>query len=217
MRDFHWTFGIWLTCLLYLFASAASWRLAEIVRRTIGNPGQRERTIWVMEGILLLALALSTATNGFGQLTTLFRAIAMDGGWYASRAPAQTHLIVLLLGAFVLAAVVSLYWARAVAPAALLVLLASLLLAAFVLVRAVSLHAVDRIVFARIAGVTVSSIVEAGGTGTILVLILWRAVMLRRPVNHIRSGSLPERKRAGLTLGEGGKQKTARRRSLRSD
>jgi hypothetical protein len=38
-----------------------------------------------------------------------------------------------------------------------------LLLITFILVRAVSLHAVDQMVFTRIAGVTVSSIVEAAG------------------------------------------------------
>jgi hypothetical protein len=178
MSDFHWTLGIWLTFLLYGFASVASWRVAEIVRRTIGYGGLRERTFWQLEAILFLALAANAAINGLGGLTALFRATAMDGGWYAGRTPVQTHLIVLLFGAFVVAAAVSLYWARSVSRPALLALLVSLLLVTFILVRAVSLHAVDQIIFARILGVTFSSMIEAGGIATLFVLVFWRRAQL---------------------------------------
>ena len=174
MGDFHWTFGSWLMFLLYIFASVSGWRLAEIVRRTIGCRTLRERTIWQMESILVFALAANTAVNGLGRLTALFRTTAMAGGWYANRAPIQTHLIGLLLGAFVITAAVSLYWARVVSRPALLALLVSLLLITFILVRAVSLHAVDQIIFMRILGVTFSSMIEAGSIATILVLIFWR-------------------------------------------
>ena len=63
MGDFHWTLGICLTFLLYVFASVASWRLAKMVGWTTGYPGLRERTIWQMEAILVLALAANTAVN----------------------------------------------------------------------------------------------------------------------------------------------------------
>jgi hypothetical protein len=53
-------------------------------------------------------------------------------------------------------------------------MLVSLLLISFVVVRAVSLHAVDQIIFARILGVTFSSMIEAGGIAILLVLIFWR-------------------------------------------
>src|SRR5438477_2612193 len=174
MGDFHWTLGICLTFLLYVFASVASWRLAKMVGWTTGYPGLRERTIWQMEAILVLALAANTAVNALGRLTALFRTTAMAGGWYATRGPVQTHLIGLLLAAFVLAAAVSLYSARAVSRPALLALLVSLLLITFILARAVSLHAVDQIIFVRIFGVTVSSMIEVSGIATILVLTFWR-------------------------------------------
>src|SRR5258708_21414851 len=110
MGDFHWTFGSWLMFLLYIFASVSGWRLAEIVRRTIGYRTLRERTIWQMESILVLTLAANTAVNGLGRLTALFRTTAMAVAWYANRAPIQTHFIGLLLGAFVITAALAPDW-----------------------------------------------------------------------------------------------------------
>jgi hypothetical protein len=124
----------------------------------------------------VLRISINIVAHGLGRTTALLRTTAMAGGWYASRVPAQTHLIGLLLGAFVVSAAASLYWARAVSRPALLALLVSLLLITFILVRAVSLHAVDQRIFARILGVTFSSMIEAGGIATILVLIFWRRV-----------------------------------------
>jgi len=57
---------------------------------------------------------------------------------------------------------------------AALSLVVSFLQTMFVLVRAVSLHAMDQILYARIVGVTLSSMIEAGGIFVILVLMLWR-------------------------------------------
>ena len=180
MRDIHWTLGVFLTSLLYLFAAVASWRLIETVRRSVGFAGSRERTIWLIEAVVLFALAISTAINGPGLATETFRAIAMDDGWYVLRGSAQGRLIALALGVFAITAIVSLYWSRSVALPASLALLASMLLISFIVVRTISLHAVDRVVFMRIAGITVSSIVEAAGIVVILMLVFWRTAMLRR-------------------------------------
>ena len=136
----------------------------------------RERTIWQIESILLLILAANTALDGLGRLTAFFRATAMAGGWYASRAPDQARLIVALLTVLVVAAAIAIFWAHAVSRSALFALLMSLLLVTFVLVRAVSLHAVDQIIFARFFGVTLSTMIEAGSVAAILALISLRRV-----------------------------------------
>ena len=175
MSDFHWIIGISLTLALYVFASVSSWRLADIVW-TMDCRAFRERTIWQLESILLLILAANTALDGLGRLTTFFRAAAMTGGWYASRAPDQARLIVALLAVLVVAAASTNYWAHAVSRPALFALLMSLLLITFVLVRAVSLHAVDQIIFARFFGVTLSTMIEAGSVAAILALIGLRRV-----------------------------------------
>lgn len=180
VRDIHWTVGVLLTFLLYIIASVASWRLVETVRRSVGFAGSRERTIWLIEAIVLFALAVSTAINAPGLATETLRAIAMDDGWYALRGNAQGQLIATLIGAFAVAAIVSVYWSRSAALPASLALLASMLLITFIVIRAISLHAVDQLVFMRIAGVTISSIFEAAGIIVILMLVLWRTVMLRR-------------------------------------
>lgn len=179
MRDIHWTLGVFLTFLLYLFAAVASWRLVEIVRRSVGSAGSRERTIWLIEAVILFALAVNTAINGPALATETFRAMAMDDGWYALRGAAQGRVIALALGAFAITAIVSVYWSRSAALAASLALLVAMLLITFIVVRAISLHAVDRVVFMRVAGVTVSSIVEAAGIVVILILALWRTARLR--------------------------------------
>ncbi len=180
MRDIHWTLGVFLTFLLYLFAAVASWRLIETVRRSVGFAGSRERTIWLIEAVVLFGLAISTAINAPGLVTETFRTIAMDDGWYVLRGFAQGRLIALALGVFAITAIVSLYWSRSVALPASLALLASMLLISFIVVRTISLHAVDRVVFTRIAGITISSVVEAAGIVVILMLVLWRTAMLRR-------------------------------------
>src|SRR5258708_34739860 len=97
MGDFHWTFGSWLMFLLYIFASVSGWRLAEIVRRTIGCRTLRERTLWPKESILAFALAANTAGNGLGLLTALFATTAMARGLYANRPPIPNHSIGLIL------------------------------------------------------------------------------------------------------------------------
>jgi len=98
----------------------------------------------------------------------------MTSGWYLERGPAQLLMILTLLVAFVLAATGGLYWARGTSSPAALSLVVSFLQTMFVLVRAVSLHAMDQILYARIVGVTLSSMIEAGGIFVILVLMLWR-------------------------------------------
>jgi hypothetical protein len=180
VRDIHWTLGILLTFLLYVFAAVASWRLVDTVRRSVGFAGSRERSIWLVIAVVLFALAVSTAINAPALATETLRAIAIDDGWYAFRGSAQVQLIALSLGALAVLAVVSMYWSRSAALPASLALLASMLLIAFIVVRAISLHAIDRIMFARVAGVTISSMTEATGIFVILILILWRTATLRQ-------------------------------------
>jgi hypothetical protein len=146
----------------------------------VGFAGSRERTIWLLESALLFSLAISTAINAPALVTETFRSIAMDDGWYVLRGSGQVRLISISLGAFAIAAIASVFWSRSAAFQASLVLLASLVLIAFIVVRAISLHAIDRIVFARIAGVTISSIVEGAGIIAILMLALWRTMTLHR-------------------------------------
>ena len=119
--------------------------------------------------------------NAPGRLTALMRSMASDEGWYALRDQVQSQFIMVLIGALLFATALGLYWARAVSKSAVVALLFSLLLITFILVRAVSLHAVDKIVFTRIAGATVSTIVEAGGVVAIFILALLRLASLRGP------------------------------------
>jgi len=177
--EIHWTPGIALTFLLYVCAAVASWRLVEIIRRSVGPAGSRERSIWLIEAVTLFALAVSTAINGPALATETLRAMAMDDGWYVLRGGAQGRVIALALGAFTIAAAVGVYWSRSAAPAASLALLVTMLLITFIVVRAISLHAIDRIVFMRVAGVTISTIVEAAGIAVILILALWRTAKIR--------------------------------------
>jgi hypothetical protein len=180
MRDIHWTLGVLLTCLLYVFAAVASWRLVETVRRSVGFAGSRERSIWLLLAVVLFALAASTAINGPALATETLRAMAMDDGWYAVRGSAQVQLIALSLGALAITAAVGMYWSRSASLPASLALLAATLLITFIVVRAISLHAIDRVVFMRVAGVTISSMAEAAGIAVILVLALWRTATLHR-------------------------------------
>jgi hypothetical protein len=178
MNDFHWTFGECLTFLLYLFASVGSWRLAVSVRRISGYSEFREGTLWYVEAILLLLLAVNAGSGGLSRLTIFFRSAAMSSGWYPERGPAQLLSVLALLVALVYTAIVSFQWARRTSVPAVASLMGSVILVAFVILRAVSLHAIDRVLFARIASVTFSSMIEEGSILTILVLMLWRREQL---------------------------------------
>jgi hypothetical protein len=174
----HWTFGGFLTFLLYIFASIGSWRLAETIRGTSGYHGLRECSLWRVVAVLSILLAINVGLDGLGRLTTLFRSFAMSGGWYSERSSTQLYLVFAALVAFVFTVIVGLYLARNTSGAAVLSVVVSLLLITFVLVRAVSLHAVDQLIFARTAGVTLSSMIEGGGIFIIIILTLWRREQL---------------------------------------
>jgi hypothetical protein len=150
------TQGGWLAIILYVAASAASWRVAEFVRRTRGYAGIREHGAWQLQSVLFVMLAANTALHGLDRLVDLFRSVAMDNGWYAQRRIAQSDLILALFGIGAVASSLGLYWVRTAPRLALLSLASSLILVTFILVRAVSLHAVDQVIFARMFGVTLS-------------------------------------------------------------
>ena len=138
--------------------------------------------------VLFVLLAINVGLDGLGRLTEMFRLAAMSSGWYSERGPAQLNLILAMLVGFVLSAIIGLYWARNTSAPAASSLAVSFLLITFVLIRAVSLHAVDKIVFARIEGVTLSSVSEAGGIVVILVLIFLRRQQLGPSQNQSYRG-----------------------------
>lgn len=176
----HWTLGGFLTFLLYVFASIASWQLAETILRKSGYQARRECFIWRAVAVLSILLAINIGLDGLGRLTALVRSVAMLGGWYSERGPAQLYLVLVALAASVSTVVVAFHLARNTSGTAAISLVVSSLLIAFVLVRAISLHALDQLMFARSAGVTLSSLIECGGIFIIIILSLWRREELSR-------------------------------------
>ena len=142
MNNFHWTVGSFSIFLLYIIASVQSWRVAEAV-------SGRERLIWLFVAGIFCVLAVNTAIDGLNKLAALFRSDAQAQGWYADRMSPQSSLIIALLAFCFIAALTVLFWVRMLPLPSQLALIALLVLMTFILVRAISLHAVDHILFAR--------------------------------------------------------------------
>jgi hypothetical protein len=173
------TLGNCLMILMFGLASASSWIIAKGVQRQMGNLGYRERMIWQFQAILFFLLALNTALTVLVRLSALFRALAVSNDWYPDRMIFQEGVIVCLIGFGVVVASLGLYFARSTSWPAFFSLLASVVLVTFILVRAVSLHNVDRVLYVRFAGVTLSSAIEASWIGLILFFIIWRRAQMR--------------------------------------
>ena len=169
-----------MAIILYVAASAASWHLAEFVRRSRGYAGVRERAAWQLQSVLFIMLAANTAWHGLDRLVDLFREVAIDNGWYAQRRIAQSDLILTLFNIGAVATALGLYWVRTPPRLALLSLVSSLVLVTFIFVRAISLHAVDQVLFTKMFGVTLSSMIEVGGITIILVLVIFRRAQADR-------------------------------------
>jgi hypothetical protein len=174
MIDVHWTVGSFCIFLLYIAASVQSWRTGNIAAT------RREGWIWTIAAGLFCAMAANIAFGALDRLTNAVRS-SVEEGWYLHRTVFQFVLIIALLVAGSIAVSLALLWSRAMPASSRFAFSVLLALIAFVLVRAVSLHAVDQILFVRIVGVTISTALEAGTAVLILSLIAWRRAELPKP------------------------------------
>lgn len=160
--DESWTMGVddptiggWLVALAYVVAAVASFAA---MRRYVANArlldgvdsreASDQRTLgrlWLLVGVLMLALAANKQLDLQTLVSEKVRAVARSQGWYDNRRPLQAAVIALigLLSIVVVAAAT--YLLRRVWRRALPVVAAVVVVVAFAGVRAISLHQIDAV------------------------------------------------------------------------
>lgn len=148
----------------------------------------RERTFWLVTGIILVLLAINRQFNLQGDLAEAGRMLARSEGWYGSRHVPQLLLVLsLAAGSAVLEAFLwrALRNASASVKAAAVGLLG---LVAFILIRAVSLHDIDYWVTIHVAGIR---------SGWWIELLGITAIAASAAIYSVRSAASPGSSRAG--------------------
>jgi hypothetical protein len=158
---------------------AGAWRAAS--RPAFGEPlstlwrgGRGEWRVVAFWVVLAAALALLGVGRAFELgpwLTDRGREIAEAQGWYEDRRAVQAPAVeAVLAGGAAGVALGLLWWLRAASREHPLAFMAIVYLVTFVLVRAISLHAVDRVLYTdRFAGVRPNAVLELAGIGLMLL------------------------------------------------
>lgn len=157
--------GGWLTVLLYAATAASIWML---LRRIDFARQDRERWVWQLLLMALIALGINKQLDLQSALTELGRIVAQREGWYESRRQTQLAFIAGagILGLTFMATLILLAWGSH--RATLSALIGGFALLLFVMIRAASFHQVDRLLSANFAGLRYNWIIEMGGLTWIL-------------------------------------------------
>src|SRR5262245_40881963 len=169
----------WLTVILYFSAAIRCWIIARELRWAAHDiEGAKELRGWRSMTAVLFALGVSKQLDLPTVLTNTGRVIRRLQGWYEQRRSAQLALVAVLALMSLIAAIILVRWARNAPVSTWLALAASIMLVGYFVIRAVSFHSVDRLIGARILGVSLNSILEIAGIGAVLVASYWRQPIL---------------------------------------
>lgn len=131
--------------------------------RITQHPSTSIRRFWFSLALGTLLLGLNKQQDLTGFLTRLVRGAAWQDDWYFARQPVQ--LAIIAAAGFIFGLLF--FWlVRKVKPTSRgqsAALLGLVFLTGFALIRAVSLHAVDALLYRRIGGIQPNWIVELGG------------------------------------------------------
>lgn len=133
MSDWVTVAGYSIAVVLSAFAS----RKAEQRRQ------DRERSLWRITAIVMMALAINEPLDLQSLVTIAGRANAHENGWYADRRIVQHGFVIVCGGTVALAGSAVLFSARRTHPAVRLALVGVALIGLFVLLRAASIHHLD--------------------------------------------------------------------------
>jgi hypothetical protein len=166
------TLGGWLTVALYFVGAYACFRAVR------GVAAGRERRVWQVLTLGLLALGVNKQLDLQSAVTEVGRLLADSGGWYERRHEVQRYFIMAfgLLG--FLASLVSLKLAREMPFATRVAVIGAITLVLFVVVRAASFHHFDLLIRAELYGLRMNWIFEIGGI--VIVALAARARLSKR-------------------------------------
>jgi hypothetical protein len=181
--------GPWLSGAAHAAVALACFGVVTLQRRRPADfGGAVAPTAWLLIGLFVLALGVNRLLDLQGMATEAIRQWAKDHHWYNQR---QGYQVAIMLGA--VAAIDCGFLAAAFCVRRSLLLLGLPLVGAAALANrlvllAISLHNADRVMNARLAGLSVSSMIEVFGLACVAVgtaLALW-AFALSRPPRRAR-------------------------------
>ena len=143
----HPAMSDWVTVAAYMIAVLAS---ALASRQAEKRHQHRERSIWRIIALLMLALAINEPLDLQSLITIASRANAHANGWYEERRMVQLVFVIVWGAAVAVAGCAILFAARHSHPAVRLALVGVVLIGLFMFVRAASIHHLDEI-YARAA------------------------------------------------------------------
>jgi hypothetical protein len=164
----------WLIVAGYFVACISCWRLGRKIEAKDDN-ALRERRIWLIISILLLALGISRLLDLETALAEGGRSIAFSEGWYGRRKVFQLALIDGVSITCLAIVTTLVIWARRTPFPTWLGITAAILVIGYILIRAASLHQIDVFIEQRIFLFRWNWIFEMGGTGLVILASMWRA------------------------------------------
>lgn len=175
------TVPAWITTAAYLWlAMLCTWtwwrdRATRRPRRPLGSP------VWLGLAILFAALGVAKPFALQAMLTESMRKRAVEGDWYAMRREYQFAFI-LVAGSLAAIGAVALVWlaARKTSWRNLSALAPVVLLLGFLGVRATSLHDIDAVLYATVAGVRWNTVIELTILGLVALALTHQAEGDRR-------------------------------------
>ncbi len=152
----------WITTATYLWLAIAcvwAWRAGK------GPGGRLAATTWLALAAIFLALAAARTLGLQAKLTGTVRELAREEGWYYARREVQARVVLAAAALASLAPAAIAVHVRSTRMILALSPIAALL--GFLAVRAVSLHQVDAVLYRRVGGFEVNTMVEL----TLLTLV----------------------------------------------
>ena len=134
----------------------------------------RERRVWLLLSVLLLALAINKQLDLQSALTEIGRILARRQHWYAQRQKVQIIVVGILVTAAIVVLLTLLVWARRLPGPTLLALVGIALVIGYVLIRAASFHHIDRFIGLTLLGFRWNWIIEMGGIAVVILASFWR-------------------------------------------
>lgn len=174
----HWSPGIgdpslmgWLTVIFYAVGAWQCYRLAARHSRPLPD---RERKLWWILALGLLALGINKQLDLQSALTEIGRIVAVHQGWFDRRYEVQRQFVYGVAAFAGLTAMAGAYFSRRAPRATTCAFVGGVLLLAFVVMRAASFHHFDDFIGSRFLGLRMNWIMEIGGIWIIIGSAHWR-------------------------------------------
>lgn len=166
----------WLTIAAYLGIAWLCGVGARNISKTRPNSPKAHKNLWLGLSFLFILLAVNKQFKFLSWITEKGRQMAWQQEWYIVRESVQIPFMLSVLGLILITLLlISIRFRHNIRQYGLL-LLSSFFLLGFVVIRAISIHAVDWVLYHPIAGFQINWVIELGGILLVAsaVIILFR-------------------------------------------